>query len=301
MTLPNFQKMMYPALECYADGKEQRPRDIEDKVADMLKIPQEAKEELIPSQMETVLRNRVSWAVFDLFKAGLLERVKRGFYKITEQGLKELKETKELSRDYLLKYSSFVAFQNKKQASNKEAKENIDANPNTQEDPMTTIDDAFSELDDRLEIELLDTLKSVDPVRFERILLDLFDKMGYGETFETQKSHDGGIDGIINEDELGLEKIYIQAKRYGENKVHEKEMRDFVGALGCSIVRKGIFITTSVFDKRAENLAANAQGKIIHLIDGKKLSKLLIKHNVGVRKKRTYEVKEIDNEYLLDE
>ena len=301
MALPNFQKMMYPALECYADGKELRPRDVEDKVANMLKIPQEEREELIPSQMETVLRNRVSWAIFDLFQAGLLARVKRGFYKITEQGLKELKETKELSRDYLSKYPSFVAFQNRKHVSNKEEKENTDANSTTQEDPMTTIGNAFDELNERLEIELLDTLKSVEPVHFERILLNLFDKMGYGETFETKKSHDGGIDGIINEDELGLEKIYIQAKRYGENKVHEKEMRDFVGALGCSTVRKGIFITTSIFDKRAENLARNAQGKIIHLIDGEELSKLLIKHNVGVRKKQTYEIKEIDNEYLLDE
>jgi restriction system protein len=148
---------------------------------------------------------------------------------------------------------------------------------------------------------LLAKLKTVDPIRFERIVLDLMEKMNYGVGSMTQTSHDGGIDGIINEDELGLEKIYLQAKRYSDNKVNEKEMQNFVGALGCSPVRKGVFITTSFFDERAKKKAENAQGKVLRLIDGEELTKLMIKHNVGVQIKTKIEIKKIDEDFFIDE
>ena len=136
---------------------------------------------------------------------------------------------------------------------------------------------------DNLQNELLEKLKQVDPVKFERIVLQLMEKMNYGIGSMTKMSHDGGIDGIIDEDELGLEKIYLQAKRYSDNKVNEKEMQNFAGALGCSTVRKGVFITTSFFDEKAKQKAASVQGKVIRLINGTQLASLMIKHNIGVK------------------
>lgn len=145
---------------------------------------------------------------------------------------------------------------------------------------------------------MLEALKKVDPVRFERIVLDLMEKMNYGTGSMTKLSHDGGIDGIVNEDELGLQKIYLQAKRYSENKVNEKEIQNFVGALGCSIVSKGVFITTSFFDERAKRKAEAAQGKVVRLIDGDELVTLMIKYNLGVQPKKTYTIKRLDEDYL---
>ena len=152
-----------------------------------------------------------------------------------------------------------------------------------------------------LQKELLAKLKQVDPVRFERIVLDLMEKMNYGVGQMTKLSHDGGIDGIIDEDELGLEKIYLQAKRYSENKVNEKEMQNFAGALGCSTVRKGVFITTSFFDERAKKKAASVQGKVIRLIDGQELTTLMIKHNIGVQTKTRIEIKKLDEDFFIEE
>ena len=152
--------------------------------------------------------------------------------------------------------------------------------------------------------ELLSKLKQVDPVRFEQIVLTLMEKMNYGVGSMTKLSHDGGIDGIIDEDELGLEKIYLQAKRYSDNKVNEKEMQNFAGALSCSPVRKGVFITTSYFDEKAKKKAEDAskKGLIIRLINGEELTRLMIKHNVGVQPKQPpIEIKKIDEDFFTEE
>ena len=127
------------------------------------------------------------------------------------------------------------------------------------------------------------------------------EKMNYGIGKMTKLSHDGGIDGIIDEDELGLEKIYLQAKRYSDNKVNEKEMQNFAGALGCSPVRKGVFITTSYFDEKAKRKAASLQGKVIRLVDGDELTRLMIKHNVGVQTKTKIEIKKLDEDFFSEE
>lgn len=154
---------------------------------------------------------------------------------------------------------------------------------------------------DNLQSELLDKLKQIDPVRFEQIVLQLMEKMNYGVGSMTKMSHDGGVDGIIDEDELGLEKIYLQAKRYSDNKVNEKEMQNFAGALGCSPVRKGVFITTSYFDERAKRKASSIQGKVIRLVDGDELTRLMIKHNVGVQLKTRIDIKKIDEDFFSEE
>ena len=255
--------------------------------------------EMIPSNIETVLRNRVSWAVYYLFRAGLLERPKRGYYRITDIGKNENQSNKTINVEYLKKFPSFVDFSqinNKKDIQNDNS--NISEESQTPDEMLAHAQDMYKE---NLQTELLTRLKQIDPVRFEQIVLQLMEKMNYGVGSMTKMSHDGGVDGIIDEDELGLEKIYLQAKRYSDNKVNEKEMQNFAGALGCSPVRKGVFITTSFFDERAKKKAASVQGKIIRLVDGEELTKLMIKHNLGVQVKTKIEIKKIDEDFFSEE
>ena len=151
-------------------------------------------------------------------------------------------------------------------------------------------------IDVQVKDELLEKLKTIDPFYFERVILILLKKMGYGDFIETSKTGDGGIDGIINEDKLGLDKIYIQAKRYGENKVREKDIRNFIGAMSGD-TQKGVFVTTSTFDSAAAKKAHDAHHTII-LIDGQKLVDLMYAYNVGIQIKSTYEVKVLDNDFF---
>lgn len=165
--------------------------------------------------------------------------------------------------------------------------------------PQDLIDTGFETIETEVKTEILDKLKDLDPYFFEKVILILLKRMGYGDFIETSKSGDGGIDGIINEDKLGLEKIYTQAKRYNENKVREKDIRNFIGAMSGD-TSKGVFITTSTFDDSAIKKAREAHHSII-LIDGPKLVDLMHQYNVGVQVKTTYEVKEIDNDFFEGE
>lgn len=297
MAIPDFQEMMNPVLSIYEKcGTEIRPRDIENEIATIFNLSDEDLQQMIPSNIETVLRNRVSWAVYYLFRAGLLDRPKRGYYKISETGIKEIQLNNKINVAYLRKFQSFIEFassENKKTVQ----EENIIKNEDMQT-PDEMLANAQALYSDNLQSELLRKLKLVDPIRFEQIVLQLMEKMNYGVGSMTKMSHDGGIDGIIDEDELGLEKIYLQAKRYSENKVNEKEMQNFAGALGCSPVRKGVFITTSYFDERAKEKAKSVQGKVIRLVDGDELTRLMIKHNLGVQLKTKIEIKKIDEDFF---
>lgn len=300
MAVPDFQSLMNPVLILYEKKNvELRPRDIEDEIAKLFNLSEEDKNQMIPSNIETILRNRVNWAVYYLFRAGLLDRSKRGYYKISEAGVQENKTGNKINIRYLKKFPSFVDF------SNIENKKNSDAENIIESDEYQTPDEMISKAQalysENLQSELLEKLKQVDPIKFEKIVLQLMEKMNYGIGSMTKMSHDGGIDGIIDEDELGLEKIYLQAKRYSDNKVNEKEMQNFAGALGCSTVRKGVFITTSFFDEKAKQKAASVQGKVIRLINGDELTKLMIKHNVGVQPKTTIEIKKLDEDFFVDE
>ena len=291
---------MNPVLNLYEKKNvELRPHDIEDEIAELLNLSEEDKNKMIPSKIETTLHNRVKWAVYYLFRAGLLEKPKRGYYQISKAGVQENKTGNKINTEYLKNFPSFVDF------SNIENKKKSDTENIIETDEYQTPDEMISKAQamysDNLQSELLEKLKQVDPIKFERIVLQLMEKMNYGTGSETSKSHDGGIDGIIDEDELGLEKIYLQAKRYSDNKVNEKEMQNFAGALGCSTVRKGVFITTSFFDERAKKKADSVQGKVIRLIDGNELTKLMIKHNIGVQTKNTIEIKKLDEDFFVDE
>lgn len=247
-------------------------------------------------KFKKTMYNRVAWAKQYLKNSELIESPEKGLFKITQKGVAVLKEKPQKIDLRFLK--------NLDNGNGNQLTDNIEIDDNHIEEnktPEELIENAQALYADSLKKELLAKLKSVDPVRFEQIVLQLMEKMNYGVGQMTPLSHDGGIDGIIDEDELGLEKIYLQAKRYSDNKVNEKEMQNFAGALGCSPVRKGVFITTSYFDERAKRKASSIQGKVIRLVDGDELTRLMIKHNVGVQLKTRIDIKKIDEDFFSEE
>ena len=292
MAIPNYQEFMLPTLEVIADGQEHKNSDVVQAVAKKLNLTEEDMQEMLPSGNQQTYYNRAGWARTYLKKAGLLEYPSRGFMQITETG-KSVMVNKPLKIDnrFLSQFEQFNQFKNNRNNEISETKEDeIFTDIHT---PDEIFEVAEKEYINSLKQDLLDALKKVDPVRFERIVLDLMEKMNYGIGEMTKRSHDGGIDGIINEDELGLQKIYLQAKRYSENKVNEKEIQNFVGALDCSDTNKGVFITTSYFCEKAQKKAAAAKNKIIRLINGEELVTLMIRYNLGVQTKKTYTIKEL--------
>ncbi len=241
---------------------------------------------------DTLIINRIAWGKSYLKKGGFIEFPKRGTVRITEKGLANI--NKSLSLSDVENSSGFFEFYN-------EENNNSDSTPKkiVNASPQDLIDEGFDQIEKQVKDELLEKLKSIDPFYFEKVILILLKKMGYGDFIETSKTGDGGIDGIINEDKLGLDKIYIQAKRYGENKVREKEIRNFIGAMSGD-TQKGVFVTTSSFDSGAIKKASDAHHTII-LIDGIKLVDLMHQYNVGVQIKASYEVKELDMDFFEED
>lgn len=301
MSVPNYQDFMNPCLKVFADSKEIiKGTDIVDKVSDNLGLSDEDRSQVLKSG-ESVVKSRVYWATYFMYRAGLLERPSRGYYKITEEGLRVVASGEKINDEFLMKYKAFADFMQKTNDNAKkrheERTEQISCD-NSDIDPEQRINDAIDEINVALEDEILGTLKSIDPKRFESIVIDLMEAMDYGVGEVTRFVADGGIDGIINEDELGLSKIYLQAKRYNDGKVNEVEMRDFVGALATNNVSKGVFITTSTFADKAKTCAKNAHGHSIVLIDGPMLARLMREHNLGAKQKKNYDIKEFDASYF---
>src|SRR5574344_1616820 len=294
MAIPDFHTLMLPVLELMQDGSIIKLSDMVNIMSDKYNLTEEERNEWLPSKVQKTMYNRVAWAKQYLKNAELIESTEKGSFKITKLGLKLLKDKPEKIDLKLLR--NLDATSDKKEIEIKEENHCIETKT-----PEEMIESAQALYFESLQKELLSKLKTVDPIRFEQIVLELMERMNYGVGQMTKTSHDGGIDGIIDEDELGLEKIYLQAKRYADNKVNEKEMQNFVGALGCSTVRKGVFITTSFFDERAKKKAESVQGKILRLIDGQELTKLMIKHNVGVQTKTKFEIKKLDEDFFSEE
>jgi restriction system protein len=222
---------------------------------------------------------------------------KRGIVEITEKGKSRLK-TANLP---LIDLQNDIDFINHRQSvkSDKGNESVIEAVQVDTASPQDLIDSGFKTIETEVKNDLLERLKNIDPYYFEKVILILLKKMGYGDFIETSKSGDGGIDGIINEDKLGLEKIYTQAKRYNENKIREKDIRNFIGAMSGD-TSKGVFITTSIFDDGAIKKAREAHHSII-LIDGSKLVDLMHQYLVGVQVKTVYEIKELDNDFFEED
>lgn len=299
MSIPQYQDFMRPALNALKDGKEKHIKEIEKIVFPIFNISDEECAKLLPCGSEPIVRNRMRWALYYMYRAGLVTKV-RAIYKITKLGQEALSSGKKINVAFLEQFSSFQEFKNVSHTEDKS--KNATVSEEKEIDPATRINNAIEEFNNKTKQELLEQLKNVDPIYFERICLDLMKAMGYGEKVSlTPKSHDGGIDGIINEDALGLDKIYLQAKRYSDNKVNEKEIQNFIGALSVSPVSKGVFITTSYFSERAKEKAFRVLGKTIKLIDGNEMVKLMLDYNIGVRVKETYQIKELDENYFSEE
>ncbi|MDD1625086.1 MAG: restriction endonuclease [Methylococcaceae bacterium] len=287
MELPKFNETFLPILEVLKNGEIIKGRDLVRLVEERFyaDLPQDLLEQTTKSG-DRLIENRIAWGKSYLKKGGLVHYPQRGYVQITEKG-KFAKPGNVSINDIQSNLITFYEPENKSAS-----KTTIVANAS----PQDLIDSGFEQIEREVKDELLSKLKEVDPYAFEKIILILLKKMGYGDFIETAKSGDGGIDGIINEDQLGLEKIYIQAKRYSENKVRETDIRNFIGAMSGD-THKGIFVTTSSFDEKAKVKARNAHHKII-LLDGSKLVDLMHKFNVGVQTKSSYEVKVIDNDFF---
>jgi len=295
MPIPKFHQTFLPILKALKHGNEQKTSLLPDQILEM-GIFNLTDEELSQKKSTggNLFQDRVWWGTSYLSQGKFIERPTRGMIKITQKGIDFLETNPQEMTLKLLKndsdYNAYVPTRSKNASSSSK----IDTEDMSPED---LIEKGYSELNDSLKKELLEKLYESNPYYFEKIVLVLFKKMGYGDFEETTKSGDGGIDGVINQDQLGIDKIYIQAKRYSaDNKVREPQIRNFIGAMSGD-VNKGIFVTTSFFDKSAVKKAKDARHKII-LIDGDKLATLMIKHSVGVQIKDTYEVKEIDEDFF---
>ena len=301
--IPKYEEIMLPFLKYLADGKEHGLSETHDALAEQFKLTDDELRELLPSGRQPVFRNRVGWARTYLKKAGLLTSPKRAHFKISEKGLLLLKEQPtEITSKFLTRYDDFVEFKSIK-------KDKIDNGHllqtqlvnNADHTPEESLEYAYQKLHSELSKELLDIVKTCSPEFFERLVIDLLITMGYGGSRKEAgqamgKSGDGGIDGIINEDKLGLDVIYLQAKRW-DNAVPVKEIRDFTGALASKKAKKGIFITTSSFPNSVYEFVGQVEYKII-LIDGERLANLMIEHGIGLSTVNTYHIKTIDSDYF---
>lgn len=302
MAIPDYETIMLPLLQLVSDGREHSIDEAALHIANVFKLTPEEREQRIPSGQSTYLKNRTGWARTYLKKAGLLSAPKRGFIGITERG-REILSTKpeHINRALLEQFPEFVEF------SKTSRREGSDGIPETATSETSTpeeiIERSYSELRVQLADELLEQIKGCSSDFFERLVVDVIVSMGYGGSHRdaakaTQRSNDGGIDGIIKQDRLGLDTIYIQAKKWDESRpIHRPEIQKFAGALQGVRAKKGIFITTSFFSEGAREYAASIDSKIV-LIDGTELAQLMIDHGIGVTPHQIYEIKKLDNDYF---
>lgn len=290
--LPKFHETFNQILEVLKNGETIPSRELVNKVKENYysKLPKELLVEKTKSG-DNLLSNRINWGKSYLKKGGYILYPVRGSVQITDIGKNSVTEKLTLSdvqsRNGINEFYKIESEKLKKP-------KNIEIENSS---PQDLIETGIIDIESQVKSDLLERLKGTDPYYFEKVVLLLLQKMGYGDFVETKKSNDGGIDGVINEDKLGLERIYIQAKRYDSNKVREKDIRNFIGAMSGDTM-KGVFVTTSEFDKGAVKKSNEAHHTII-LIDGKKLVDLMHEYSVGVQIKETYEVKELDEEFFI--
>ncbi len=301
VTIPDYQTVMLPLLNLAAGGKEHRLRAATEELAGYFNLTEDERKELLPSGSQATFDNRVGWARTYMKKAGLLESPRRGYFQITDRGLQALDQKPEkINVKFLEQYPEFLEF---KTASNtKSTTTEIDTTVPTEErTPREVMEDAYVTIRSGLVGELLEQVMQSSPSFFERLVVDLLVSMGYGGTRKDAGeavggSGDEGIDGIIKEDRLGLEVVYIQAKRWKDT-VGRPEIQRFVGALHGQNARKGVFITTSSFSNGAIQYAEGLSDKVV-LIDGETLANLMIDHGVGVALEEAYEIKRVDSDYF---
>jgi restriction system protein len=304
--IPDYQSLMLPLLRLVSDRQEHKYRDLIEKLATEFQVTDEERKELLASGNQAIFDNRVGWAKTYLKKAGLLDSPKRATFVITQIGLDTLKKNPDrVDAKYLRQFPAFLEFQNASRNDN-ETEEETTVIAVSEQTPEENLDKAYQRIRKSLASELLQNVVDLSPTFFERLVVELLVKMGYGGSIKDAgkaigKSGDEGIDGTIKEDKLGLDIIYIQAKRWKPgNVVGRPELHKFVGALAGQGAKKGIFITTSNFTKEALDYTPKNETKIV-LIDGEQLAQLMIDYNLGCTTQQIYELKKIDSDYFGEE
>lgn len=302
MPIPDFQTIFLPLLQFAGDGNEHSGKEAVESLSVHFKLSEEELATLLPSGKQATFPNRVNWAKTYLKMAGLLKDIRRGTFAITPQGLDVLKSNPTSMNVKFLK--QFPGFVEKHQGNGKKETDSIGNLPTiAQKSPDEILSEAVQEIRQNLKAEILQNIMNCSPTFFERLVVELLVKMGYGGSIQdagevTKQSGDGGIDGIIKEDKLGLDFIYIQAKRW-ENPVSRPEIQKFAGALMGKQASKGVFITTSKFTNEAREFVRSIQSKIV-LVDGEQLAEYMIDHNVGVSVIDSYEIKKVDLDYFTE-
>lgn len=305
MTVPDFQSMMLPVLQFTADGEDHRMADLREKLAQEFRLTDDEVKERLPSGKQSRFHNRVAWAKVYLAQANLLETPRRGAFRISERGKAVLSNPPPaIDIRFLEQYPEFREFryQRGKHDDSSQAQEEDDRQKI--ETPEEALEQAAQRLNEELSRQVIKQVKSGSPAFFERLVVDLLVKMGYGGSIKDAgravgRSGDEGIDGIIKEDKLGLDVIYIQAKRW-DSVVGRPELQRFVGALHGQRAKKGVFITTGGFSEQALQYVSQIDPKVV-LIDGVQLVSYMIEHGVGVSIANTIEVKKIDSDYFMEE
>ena len=300
MTIPDFQTIMLPLLKIASDRKEHSKHEAVNILANQFHLTESERKVLLYSGKQELFDNRVGWARTYLKKAGLINNTRWGYFSITDRGIELLKTNpSKIDVNLLRRYAEFKEFVQDKNASN-----DYPAEIQT-ETPKEIISKATQRINHSLVKEILQQLKNVSPTGFENIVVDLMVQMGYGGNFKDAvqalgKIGDEGVDGVINQDVLGINRVYLQAKRYTDKAVGHPEIRDFIGALDFKHADCGIFITTSTFTRDVKD-SVNLSSKRIILIDGEQLANLMISYNKGVTVEDTIEIKKIDTDYFTEE
>lgn len=304
MPIPDYQSLMLPVLKLAAEGEWRVPKAA-DAIADQFGLTADEREQLLPSGRQRLLHNRIHWAKLYMVRAGLIESPQRGVFRATETGKALLAENPaSIDNETLKAYPSFVEFQKAGSGGQTKPEKPVEeAASASSATPEEQIDAAQAVLHSALSGELLQRILENSPLFFEQLIVDLLVAMGYGGSHESAalrlgKSGDNGVDGVIDEDRLGLDRIYVQAKRYAStNSVQRPEVQGFVGSLVGFGAAKGVFVTTSTFSAGARQYAEQIPQRVI-LIDGARLTDLMIEHDVGVRISRAIKVKRIDEDFF---
>lgn len=301
MSIPKYSEMYRPVLDCLKDRQSHKFKEIKEAVAESMGVTQEERKELLPSGKH-LFNNRVGWTCTYLKKAGLIDSPKRGHHVITSEGIKLMEENPPIINDaFLMRYESFRLFKK----SNTNVKE-ISIPDLAEETPQDLLDNAYKAIKERLADELLSEIMKQPPSFFEVLVVKLLEKMGYGGSLKaagtvTAQTGDEGIDGIVREDKLGFNHIYIQAKRWELDKtIGRPEIQKFVGALAGQGATKGLFVTTAKFTREAVAYANKQHTTKVILVDGTMLTELMIEHNIGVSTDTVYEIKKIDTDFFIE-
>lgn len=301
MAVPDYETLMLPVIKHLADGKPHKRPEVTRAMADEFQLSEDERKQLLPSGKVTVIGGRTGWAMTYLKQAGVLQTPTRGVYVLADRGRNLLTEAPDLvDAKYLERFPEFIEFRNRRHTSKGTGKV-----PGQPERPAEEVlEEAYDILRKELQAEILQRVKSASPEFFEQLVVELLVSMGYGGSLKDAgkavgRSGDEGIDGIVKEDRLGLDVIYLQAKRW-ENVVSRPEIQKFAGALQGHRAKKGVFITTSTFSQEAKTYSANIDNKIV-LIDGHQLAELMFEHNLGLSTEQLYEVKRIDGDFFTDE